>query len=76
MIVNIKIERNPETLRRWNYSEPALVLWDSRRHSAIPLSKVTGDSIRVLLDNWGEENLRAELKAFKEALKEREAKKK
>lgn len=48
----MKIERDPETLKRWNYQEEAIVFWDNQRLTATPISRVSGYSIRKMLDEW------------------------
>jgi hypothetical protein len=50
MKVEIRIERDKETLKRYNFNEDALEIYNDFRHMAIPLSKVTGEALRKVID--------------------------
>lgn len=52
MQINIEIEKDKTTLSRWNFKEEALVLYDDNKHLAIPLSRVSGDSIKTIIEKW------------------------
>lgn len=52
MKVEIGIERDKQTLTRWNFKEEALVVYDEHCHVAIPISRVSGYVLRILIDEW------------------------
>jgi hypothetical protein len=52
MRLNIKIERDPETLKRWNFKEEGLAFWDNHRFTVFPISRVSGLALMKMLDEW------------------------
>ena len=52
MKIDVKYVNDPESLRRWNFDEPAITFTDEHQHVAVPLSKVSGLQIKVLLKEW------------------------
>ncbi len=52
MKVNIKYVDDLETLKRWNFKEPAIEFYNDDQHVAVPLSKVSGLQIKVMLQKW------------------------
>ena len=52
MKIEIKYVDDPETLKRWNFKEPALEFYDNYQHVAVPLSKVSGFQIKTMLQKW------------------------
>ena len=52
MRMDVKYIDDPETLRRWNFDEPAITFTDENQHVAVPLSKVNGYQIQTLLKEW------------------------
>lgn len=52
MKINIKYVDDKETLRRWNFDEPAIEFHDDHQHVAIPLSKISGLQIKKMLKEW------------------------
>lgn len=52
MRLNIKIETDPQTLARWNFKEEGLAIWDDRHHVALPLSRVSGEALKKILNEW------------------------
>lgn len=52
MILDVRIEKDKQTLSHWNFKEEALVLYDEHRHVALPISLVSGEILRKLIDEW------------------------
>ena len=51
MKANIRYVDNPETLKRWNFDEPAIEFSNEEQHTAVPLSKVSGLQIKKMIDD-------------------------
>lgn len=52
MRIDINYVDDEETLRRWNFDEPAITFSDDYQHIAVPQSKVNGYQIEVMLKKW------------------------
>lgn len=52
MKINISYIDDEATLKRWNFDEPAIEFYDDYQHIAVPISKVNGHQIKVMLDGW------------------------
>ena len=48
----IHVVTDKETLKRWNFKEEGIEFYNNHRHCAIPLSKITGRGLKVMLENW------------------------
>ena len=52
MKIDINYVDDEDTLRRWNFDEPAIEFYDDHQHVAVPVSKVSGRQIEIMLKEW------------------------